>query len=142
MPLAGRKPKDDGQKVNRVPPTHEWVEVPNLPYLGERPAVPARTPKATREWWERVTQLPHCALWHGGDWQFAIDTLRVHAAFSKGDLARAAELRLRERAMGTTTDSLAALRIRYVDAGPEEEAAIAAMTPEQAERWKRLIDDA
>lgn len=36
-------------------------------------------------------------------------------------MSRAAELRLRERAMGTTEDARRDLRIRYVSATPEEQ---------------------
>src|SRR5690606_38529589 len=114
MPASGAKPKPDGQKVNRVQPVHEWVEVPSVPYEGEGPS-PGRLPNATKRWWEVVSSMPHCVLWDAGDWQFAMDTAPTHAAFSRGGMARAQELRVRERAMGTTMDSRRDLRIRYVD---------------------------
>src|SRR5690348_12813086 len=101
MAVEGRKPKEDGQRVNRVKPTHEWDEIPNIPYVGERPAMPYKG-RATVAWWERVTRLPHCALWNEGDWQFALDTARIHSAFARGKLTLAGELRIRERMMGTT----------------------------------------
>lgn len=65
--------------------------------------------------------MPHCALWRATDWQFALDTAFVHAHFIAGEMSRAAELRLRERAMGTTEDARRDLRIRYVSATPEEQ---------------------
>lgn len=138
--VTGRKPKEDGQKVNRVKPTHEWVEVPDVVYSGARPACPVRR-KATIEWWADVTTMPHCILWTASDWRFAIDTARLHSAYSSGKLALAGELRIREAMMGTTDKARRDLRIRYVDI--EEEApedTSAAMTPEQEERWRKVID--
>ena len=121
MPVAGRKPKD-GPKRNRMPSAHEWTEVPDVPYEGPRPSLAGRPVKATRQWWETISTMPHCVLWRPSDWQFALDTAVVHTAFSKGDMARAAELRQRERQMGTTADARMGLRIRYVplavDDGP------------------------
>jgi hypothetical protein len=42
MPMAGRKPKPEGQRRNRMKPVHEWVEVPDQPYADppELPATP------------------------------------------------------------------------------------------------------
>jgi hypothetical protein len=60
--------------------------------------------------------MPHCRLWSDADWQFAADALELAAVFVEtGHLATAAELRLRERVMGTTYDARMAMRIRYVD---------------------------
>jgi len=65
--------------------------------------------------------MPHCILWDKSDWQFAKDTAIIAAAFHAGDLYRAQELRQREKVMGTTMDARRDLRIRYVEAVPEEE---------------------
>jgi len=143
MAVTGRKPKPEGAAVHRNQPVHEWVDVPNVPYRGKKPTLPKGTPPATRAWWNDVTSLPHCALWSKGDWRFALDTARVHAAFVGGDMARAAELRLRERAMGTTTDALRDLRIRYVDQAGAPEQAVApssGVADFEAERRRRLMD--
>lgn len=119
MPVTGRKPKAEDQRRNRVKPVHDWTAVLDVPYEGERPTLP-RVPKATRDWWDAVTTLPHCALWRAGEWQFALATARIHAQFIGGEFHRAAELRQRERAMGTTADALRDLRIRYVAADKDE----------------------
>lgn len=143
MPVTGRKPKQDGQKVTGHPLTQDWVEVPDRPYRGPRPTLPRGTSPQTRAWWNRVTKAPHCALWRDGDWQFALDTARIHNGFIGGDVARAAELRLRENQMGTTLDALRDLRIRYVDvvseraAPPPNDGDIANF---EAERRRRLMD--
>lgn len=158
--IAGRTPKPDDRKVNRVPLAHPFVEVPDVAYCGERPALPAwvrgvpktrgavgplrRVPRETVEWWERVTTLPHCVLWRAGDWQRALDTVRLHALFIWGEEKAAAELRTRERAMGTTLDALPALRIRYVqpgvpDASEEPESRVRSFDDE---RRRRLMSGA
>lgn len=127
MAITGRKPKDE--KVTRHPLTHDWVDVPDVPFRGcecPEPGGPgcggAHIPKcpsrriATKQWWTGVTAMPHCVLWSPMDWQYALDTARIHAAFAGGDFARAAELRIRERIMGTTVEARRDLRIRYVSA--------------------------
>ncbi|MDG4768938.1 hypothetical protein [Solwaraspora sp. WMMD792] len=118
---------------HRVPAVHDWVEVPDLPYDGDRPSLPTRMvrvqvddkppawetrrgswPAATRRWWETVSTMPHCRLWTSSDWQFAIDTAEVHARWAAGETS-ATELRIREKLLGTTLNARRDLRIRYVD---------------------------
>ncbi len=129
MPVTGRKPKPEAERRNRMPPTHDWSTVLDVPFgvdeegkfiACERPSLPVRT-KATQAWWAAITTMPHCVLWRASDWQFAVDTARVHARFIRTG-RDASELRNRERLMGTTEDSRRDLRIRYVPAGQEEEA--------------------
>jgi hypothetical protein len=60
--------------------------------------------------------MPHASLWTEADWQFALDTAEVAAAFHEGDTKMAVELRQREKIMGTTLDARRDLRIRYVEA--------------------------
>jgi hypothetical protein len=147
MPVSGRKPKPEGQKLNPNPLSHDWIQVLDVPYHGRRPKLPPKTAQATRDWWENVTTLPHCVVWHRGDWQFALDTARIHAKFVGGDTSRAPELRLRERAMGTTSDALRDLRIRYVQpyvqpqaepASEPDSAPPSDLTDLDAERRKRF----
>ena len=215
MPVAGRKPKPEGFKRNRVKPTHEWVEVPSTPYAGEVPDLPDapatewtgevpepprplgsagrelwerawRTsgpavgeadallvvceqmdervalrvrvlregnwrdraglrmldaqivaglsalgldaterptgwPAATLRWWRAISRMPHCVVWTASDWQFALDTAVIAAAFHAGDYRLAAELRQREKVLGTTVDARRDLRIRYLDPDSEDE---------------------
>jgi hypothetical protein len=120
MPVTGRKPKPDGQKRNRHAPTHEWVEVVDRPFDGRVPKLPPRKggwPAATKRWWATVSRMPHCTLWSDADWQFALDTALIAAAFHEGDVRTATELRQREKILGTTVDARRDLRIRYVDVG-------------------------
>lgn len=125
MPIAGRKPKPDGQKRNRVAPVVDWVDVLDVPFTSA-PKMPAKMPDgrawlpSTKRWWKAVSSMPHCALWAESDWSFAFDTLAVAAAFHVGDMRQAAELRNREKVLGTTVDFRRDLRIRYVTALPPE----------------------
>lgn len=153
MAITGRKPKDDDQKVTRHALTQDWVEVPDVPFRGCECAEPGgdrcggvhvptigRAPARTKRWWATLSTMPHCILWHPSDWQFAVDTAVLHAAFAKGDHARAPELRIRERMMGTTAESRRDLRIRYLSAtkGPDEPPA--EVSDFVAERRRRLLD--
>jgi hypothetical protein len=121
MPVAGRKPKPDGQKRNRVKSAIDWVEVLDIAFAGG-PKLPRREqgwPARTKQWWAAVSTMPHCVLWSATDWQFAIDTANVHALFAAGDARVAPELRQREKILGTTMDARRDLRIRYVTSSSE-----------------------
>ncbi len=126
MTVRGTKPKPDGQKRNRVKPTFEWTEVPDVPFEGA-PKLPARWtegrawPARTKRWWAAISSMPHCVLWAEPDWEYAIDTAFVHAQFASGDMRVAAELRNREKLLGNTFDSRRDLRIRYVSPTDEHE---------------------
>lgn len=78
-------------------------------------------PAETERWWRVISRMPHCILWDEAMWQFAIDTLASHARHVQGDPASAsAELRNREKVLGTTMDFRRDLRIRYVELGAKE----------------------
>jgi len=133
MPPAGRKP-NEGQPVrHRVAPRHDWIEVADRPFE-DGPRLPRvqpmgfAWPAATKRWWQVISRMPHCALWGEADWQFALDTALIAAAFHRGEVKQAVELRQREKVMGTTLDSRRDLRIRYVEpAGEREGPSIAAI---------------
>lgn len=117
MPVPGRKAKPEGQTRHRNKPTFDWVEVPDRPFEGG-PKLPRREsgwPAQTKRWWQAVSSMPHCVLWTEADWSFAFDSALVAAAFHSGDMRVAAELRNREKVLGTTVDFRRDLRIRYVD---------------------------
>lgn len=118
MPVPGRKPKPEGQAVNHVKPVHAWREVPDLPFDGPVPRLPSRkggwSTRSKRKW-KSWSSMPHCRLWGDAEWEFAIDSLELAERFYDGESARAAELRSRERQLGTTADYRRDLRIRYID---------------------------
>lgn len=138
MAIAGAKPKEDRSQVrHRVPQAEgaEWTEVVDVPFEGG-PALPDRPGSASTEdphagdatpvergwpawslrWWEAVRAMPHCALWSPTDWEFAFAVAEAHARFVEGwkGCATGAELRIKEKALGTTADARRDLRIRYV----------------------------
>lgn len=150
MAVAGAKPSNR-PVVHRVKPTHEWSEFPNVPYMGEKPELPtSRTvlkdgepveyplEKRTRQWWDAVSKMPHCVAWQDSDWSFAIETAMVHAVAAHGNISAMAELRMREKVMGTTMDARRDLRIRYVE--PEQETVLASV-PKLDDRRGRLAND-
>lgn len=134
MPVTGRKPKPEGQKRNRMKPVHDWVEVEDVPFddyppLPRAPKFYGRWPAGTQRWWKAVASLPHCRLWNEGDWEFAFGAALLHAAMQMGDMRVSAELRQREKVMGTTVDARRDLRIRYIDPIASDEQALVETDP-------------
>lgn len=157
MPVPGRKPKDPARRRNRVQPRHEWTDVPNVRFedaprlpkwsarfkpLDWKEKQPTTWPAATLRWWHTISTMPHCALWEDAEWQFATDTALLVAAYHCGALRWAAEIRTREKVMGTTADARRDLRIRYTDpdsgteADPADTASVTAMAD-----YQRMVDD-
>lgn len=151
MVMSGRKPSDR-PTVHRNKPRVDWTEVVNVPYEGARPELPETRevinkagdvsvypiPDSTKEWWESVTRMPHCVLWSPSDWAFCSDTALVHAQAVTGVISAMAELRQREKILGTTFDARRDLRIRYVD--PEDEPSQLAPVDSLDDRRQRLLD--
>lgn len=132
MAVVGRKSAPADQRRNRVKSDIEWVEVVDVPYLGDRPELPeTRTvvtrdgqetvtlQKMTRDWWGVISTMPHCVLWSKADWMFALASAVVADAAFCGIASAATELRQREKDMGATVEYRRANKIRYVD--PVEE---------------------
>ncbi|MGH3760263.1 hypothetical protein [Actinophytocola sp.] len=141
MALAGRPPSNNPR--NRNPKTYDWSPIENTLYDGPSPDLPAtigRQPwhPQTVAWWEAVRRMPHCRLWTETDWRFAIETAVLVDEFWRGELARAAELRLRSAKLGLTHEDRLKQRIRYTNPdGPvvaETPAAVARLD----ERRRRL----
>jgi hypothetical protein len=119
MPARGGKPKAEHRRRNA--PVLEWREVPDVYYEGA-PTLPNKGfSQAVETWWAAISTMPHCVLWRRADWQFAIETAYVCEAFHRGQPERAAELRIREKIMGTTLDARRDLRIRYVEPEVQEQ---------------------
>lgn len=129
MPVTGRKPKSQGQAVNRNKPAHEWTEIDDVPFA-DAPPLPETKPNgdpwssSTQRWWTAISTMPHCKLWAHSDWMFAEHTARLVAAFDAGDFKQATEIRQREKKLGVTADDRRDLRIRYVDPKPETSAEV------------------
>lgn len=146
--VVGRPPKDEGERRNQVPLTHGWVDVVDVPF-GAAPGISHRPgggawSEHTKRWWAAVSSMPHCSLWRSADWEFARTTALVHAEVMEGGLQRAQELRVREAAMGTTFDSLRALRIRYVETVETPSAVVESdeVRARRDARRQRIIEEA
>ena len=150
MAVAGAKPSNR-PVVHRVKPTHEWQEFTNVPFVGDKPELPvSRTvlkdgepveyplEKRTRDWWNAVSCMPHCVAWQDSDWVFAVETAMVHAVAVHGSMPAMAELRMREKVMGTTMDARRDLRIRYVE---PEVVPVLTLVPQLDDRRGRLLND-
>jgi hypothetical protein len=151
MVMRGSKPSDR-PTVTRHKPTVDWTDVANVPYDGPRPELPDireivnkagelstfPMPDQTVEWWESVTTMPHCVLWSRSDWAFCLDTALVHAQAVTGVVSAMAELRQREKIIGTTVDARRDLRIRYVE--PEAETVGLAPVEDLDDRRNRLLN--
>ena len=151
MVMRGSKPSDR-PTVTRHKPTVDWTDVENVPYDGPRPELPDirevinkagevstyPMPEQTVDWWQSVSTMPHCVLWSKSDWAFALDTALVHAQAVTGVISAMAELRMREKIIGTTVDARRDLRIRYVE--PEAEKAELAIVENLDDRRLRLLD--
>ena len=136
MPVPGRKPAPAGQKRHRGKSEIDWIEVPDVPYDGDRQKLPTqrtivtregqekvRLQTMTRKWWDTISRMPHCVLWTESDWMFAVTTAMVADAAYCGIASAAVELRNREKVLGTTTDFRRDLRIRYVPVEDQPEPA-------------------
>ena len=73
-------------------------------------------PEGVAEKWDAWSSMPHAKLWQASDWQFAMDTIEIAAAWiDGGTVGLATELRNREKVQGTTLDYRRDLRIGYTE---------------------------
>lgn len=124
MPARGSKPKPEGHAVTRHKPL-EWTEVPNVPFTGGPELAPNRRngkpwPQGVKRKWDAWRSMPHASTWNPSDWEFAFDSIEIAAAmmsnlYQDPPTNLAAELRNREKVMGTTADYRRDIRVRYID---------------------------
>lgn len=136
MAVPGAKPKADRTQVrHRVQSPIDWVEVTEVPFRDAPPLRDRATggisvmdtgaanspdwPAATLEWWRDISTMPHAKLWDAAAWRFAMDSAEIHARTIEAWKGYGgAELRAREKLMGTLADYRRDLRIKYVPAPP------------------------
>lgn len=130
MAGVGPAPKDASRRARRnaQPTALKVVEAapmsqPDLPEFdvevtraGEIQTEIFEWPARTREWWRMWAESPLSADFTQTDWDFLMDTARIHAAYWLGDLKLAAELRLRVAKFGATPEDRARLRITFAQA--------------------------
>jgi len=124
--MASPVPKDPSKRARRnkdtapvryIAPAHAVqpdlpeFEVEIRPKDGEPYMVPYVWPEATRGWWSMLAGHPLVNEFFDADWAYLLDTALIHAAFWKGNLTLAGELRLREAKYGFTPEDRAKLRI-------------------------------
>ena len=78
-------------------------------------------PERTRSWWRMWGESPLSSDYTQTDWDFLLDTARLHAAFWSGDTKQASELRLRVAKFGATPEDRARLRIQFAAADEADE---------------------
>ena len=138
--MASPVPKDPRNRARRnkdIAPVRyiapaRVVEKPDLPEFevevrpkdGEPYMVPYVWPAATRGWWAMLDHHPLVNEFFDTDWAYLLDTALVHAAFWKGNLSLAGELRLREAKYGFTPEDRAKLRIFSAQAVEGESKAV------------------
>lgn len=133
MAVAGPKPKADRSQVrHRVEPVHEWTEVDDVPFAAAPPLRTRATggisvmqtgaensvdwPDATRGWYRAISTMPHAKLWTPAEWEFVFDSAEIHARTMEAWRGyTGAEIRAREKLLGTLADYRRDLRIRYVE---------------------------
>jgi len=120
MPGRGPRPKDPNQRVrtNADPiPTTTLRFVP----AEQPPLPPGKWPKRTRDWWAMWRVAPQAEMFTMTDWDFLLDTARLHAAFwGEGALSLGNELRIRVAKFGATVEDRARLRIQFAQADEAE----------------------
>lgn len=79
-------------------------------------------PLATRNWWHTWRTSPQSQTLTDTDWDFLLDTARLHAEFWFGDNKVAAELRLRVAKFGATPEDRLRLRLQIAEPDSKTEA--------------------
>lgn len=134
--MPGPAPKELGTKAGRSPDKVPFrivglpeVPQPELPEKGFRVLVDGvvkrvKFPPETVQWWEHWEQSILNDGFTTHDWDYLLDTARVHAMHHLGlDNKAAGELRQRLAKFGTTPEDRARLRIVTVTADTAEERA-------------------
>lgn len=132
--MAGRgpAPKDPAKRVRRNAGGQEMRVIQVEP--DEQPKLPTfylvdpitgtrslfRWPKQTVEWWQMWADSPLSAEFTSTDWSELRDTALLHAAYWKGDLKQASEMRLRVAKFGATPEDRARLKIVFALADEAE----------------------
>lgn len=72
-------------------------------------------PAQTATWWENWRRSPQAQQMTATDWDFMLDTARLHAEMWLGDSKVAPELRLRVAKFGATLEDRARLKMAIVE---------------------------
>lgn len=151
--MAGRgpAPKDPDKRARRnadpVPLRvliAEVVEQPKLPagvpVVDDGAVVPLDWPAETLAWWQMWKDSPLSAEFTSTDWSFLLDTAMLHAAFWRGDIRVAGELRQRVAKFGATPEDRARLRITFAAADEAEEKPVARASARDRYKSLKAVD--
>jgi hypothetical protein len=116
--MAGRgpAPKDPSRRARA---NHDPIPQTILKFVpGEQPFLPADHDwhDQTVVWWRMWGESEIAKTFTAADWQFLLDTARLHTAFWNGALGAAPELRQRVAKFGATPEDRARLRIFFASA--------------------------
>jgi hypothetical protein len=101
------------------------------------PALPAGDwPERTLAWWQTWRTSPLAQTFTDTDWDFLVDTALLHAEMWGGNLAVAAELRIRQAKFGATPEDRMRLKI-IVDTDITDAKSPSATVP--SDRKRRLL---
>jgi hypothetical protein len=121
MAPSGRKPKPAGQAVTRHQRSYGWIDVEQVPFKGLALSPHRRDgspwPNGIASKWRAWSRMPHAKFWNEADWEYTRDTIELAAAaYADGSkVSLWAELRLREKQLGTTWSARQDMRIRYTE---------------------------
>jgi hypothetical protein len=117
MPIA---PKDPSKRARRNADPIPHTVLKFVP--GRQPELPDEMEwhPQTRRWWDVWYEAEIAKTFTAADWQFLLDTARVHHAVWSGSLAYAGELRQRVARFGSTPEDRARLRIFFADADKKD----------------------
>ena len=132
MAGVGSAPKDPSKRARRnadpIPHTVLPLQVSAAPPLPDS----MEWHPETRRWWGHWQSSPLSGTFTVTDWDFLLETARLHTMFWNGNPTVAAELRLRVAKFGATPEDRARLRIFFADATKKEKDTGSTTAPQSA----------
>lgn len=140
--MAGRGPAPKGRNARERDTKRLHGDKTILspdPYQGPSPDLPrGRWLKRTRQWYEVWRHAPQAAMFGPTEWEFLAATAYVADRLFRGEVAAAAELRLREAKLGATPEDRLRLRIGFDT--PEVGGQSAPTREDRRQRLRALAD--
>ena len=96
-------------------------------------------PSRTVQWWQTWRKSAQSQTFTDTDWDFLLDTAFLHAEYALGNMALAAELRLRVSKYGATPEDRLRLRLTIEPPAKPTPAAVPAVKRKATARTQRLL---
>lgn len=120
-----QRPRDTRARID-----DKAIRVPDQPYTGETPELPAgEWSPATLRWWDVWLSAPQAHMFTSTDWAFLLETAYIAEAFYSGNMSVASELRLRVAKFGATPEDRARLRLQFVPPDENDKPSLAVVKP-------------